>query len=109
MGRLSHGIPQSLDAKDQVPMARPRWIGTAMDVLSHDNFDVAKFIPTWLGSGHFLRECCFDNPAACRLRWWHPLELVLMVPHRKLFLHHDNVESWKHLGNELPSPIVYLP
>ena len=59
--------------------------------------------------GHFLRECCFDNPAACRLRWWHPFELVLMVPHRKLFLHHDNVETWKHLGDELPSPIVYLP
>ena len=173
-----------LDAKDHVPMARPRWIGIAMDVLSHDNFDMAKFIPKWLGQqmfhprafgcdwklpedvkqtvqvphnvlakyfdkkyapscmkgslskkrsagwdepmtvlmanygsqhklaqsqlenkglyGHFLRESCVENPAASQLRWWHPLELVLMfVPHRKVFLHPDNVEAWRHLGNAI--------
>ena len=173
-----------VDAKDHVPMARPRWIGIAMDVLSHDNFDMARFIPKWLGQqmfhprafgcdwklpedvkqrvqiphnvmmkyfdkkyapacmrgslskkrssgwdepmsvlmanygsqhklgqaqleskglfGHFLRECCPDNPSASKLRWWHPLELVLMfVPHRRVFIHHDNVEAWKHLGNAI--------
>ena len=173
-----------LEAKDHVPMSRPRWIGIAMDELSHDHFDMAKFIPSWLGPqlfhpqsfgcdwnlpetvkqtvrvpydvlqkyfdrkyapscmkgslakhrstgwdepmtvlmasygtqhkfgqpqlqskglyGHFLRERFVDNPAASRLRWWHPLELVLMfVPYRKVFLHHDNVEAWKHLGNAI--------
>ena len=58
-----------LDAKDHVPMARPRWIGIAMDVLSHDNFDVVTFIPTWLGSQMFHPRsfgCDWNLPEAVK-------------------------------------------
>ena len=42
-----------IDAGDGCPMARPRWLAIACDALSKHDYDLATFLPQWLGDMYF--------------------------------------------------------